>query len=83
MRDTYLSLKLQSSKGRLFDAFKKAEHKAKSEEDSGEKPQKYLISGSNLLHSIFANCEVYFIKTMVYNIIIYRLYPHKPHIERI
>ena len=36
MRDTHLSLKLQLFKGRLFDAFKKekAEHKAKSEEDS-------------------------------------------------
>ena len=41
MRDTHLSLKLQLFKGRLFDAFKKekAEHKAKSEEDSDEEPQ--------------------------------------------
>ena len=44
MHDTHLSLKLQLIKGRLFDAFKKekAEHKAKSEEDSDEEPQNYL-----------------------------------------
>ena len=44
MRDTHLSLKLQLFKGRLFDAFKKekAEHKAKSEEDSDEEQQTYL-----------------------------------------
>ena len=38
----------------MFDAFKKekAEHKAKSEEDSDEEPQ---------------TCEVYFKNTMVYN----------------
>ena len=44
MRATHLSLKLQLFKGRLFEAFKKekAEHKAKSEEDSDEEPQTYL-----------------------------------------
>ena len=67
MRDTHLSLKLQLFKGRLFDAFKKerAEHKAKSEEDSDEEPQTYLTYVNNLLHSLFSNCEVYFNNTMV------------------
>ena len=43
MRDTHLILKLRLFKGRLFDAFKKekAEHKAKSEEDSDEEPETY------------------------------------------
>ena len=78
MRDTHLSLKLQLFKGTLFDAFKKekAEHKAKSEEDSDEEPQTYLIY---LLHSLFSNCEVYFNNTMVYNA--NGLYPHKAQIS--
>ena len=69
MRDNHLRLKLQIFKGRLFDAFKKeiGEHKAKSEEDSDEEPQTYLIYVSNLLHSLFSNCEVCFNNTMVYN----------------
>ena len=81
MRDTHLSLKLQLFKGRLFDAFKKekAEHKAKSEEDSDEEPQTYLTYVNNLLHSLFSNCEVYFNNTMVYNA--NGLYPHKAQIS--
>ena len=77
MRDTHLSLKLQLFKRRLFDAFKKekAEHKAKSEEDSDEELQTYLIYTNNLVHSLFSNCEVSFSNTMVYNAI--GLYPHK------
>ena len=69
MRDTHLSLKLQLLKGRLFDAFKKekAEHKAKSENDSDEEPQTFLTYVNNLLYSLFSNCEVYFNNTMVYN----------------
>ena len=69
MRDTHLSLKLQLFKGRLFEAFKKekAEHKAKTEEDSDEEPQTYLTYVNNLLHSLFSNFEVYFNNTMVYN----------------
>ena len=53
IRETHLSLKLQLFKGILFDAFKKeeAENKAKSEDDSDEDPQTYLIYVSNLLHS--------------------------------
>ena len=41
MRETDRSLKLQLFKWRLFDAFKKekAEHKAKSEEDTDVEPQ--------------------------------------------
>ena len=81
MRDTHLSLKLQLFKGRLFEAFKKekAEHKAKSEEDSDDEPQTHLTYVSNLLHSLFSNCEVYFNKTIVYNA--NGLYPHKAQIS--
>ena len=81
MRDTHLSLKLQLFKGRLFDAFKKekAEHKAKSEEDSDEEPQTYLFYVNNLLQSLFSNCEVYFNNTIVYNA--NGLYPHKSQIS--
>ena len=81
MRDTHLSLKLQLFKGRLFDAFKKekAEHKAKSEEDSDEEPQTYLTYVNNLLHSLFSNCEIYFNNTMVCNA--NGLYPHKAQIS--
>ena len=81
MRDTHFSLKLQLFKGRLFEAFKKekAEHKAKSEEDSDEEPQTYLTYVNNLLHSLFSNCEVYFKNTMVYNA--NGLYPHKAQIS--
>ena len=80
MRDTHLSLKLQLFKRRLFDTFKKekAEHKAKSEEDSDEEPQTYLAYVSNLLHSLFSNCEVYFKNTTVYNV--NGLYHHKAKI---
>ena len=69
MRDTHLSLRLQLSKGRVFGAFKieKAEHKKKSEDDSREEPDPSLIYVSNLPHSLFSNCEVYFNNTMVYN----------------
>ena len=78
---THLSLKLQLFKGRLFEAFKKekAEHKAKSEEDSNEEPPTYLSNVNNLLHSLFSNCEVYFINTRVYNA--NGLYPHKAQIS--
>ena len=81
LRDTHISLKLQLSKGRLFEAFKKekAEHKAKSEEDSDEEPQTYLTYVNNLLYSLFSNCEVYFNNTMVYNA--NGLYPHKAQIS--
>ena len=81
MRDTHLRLKLQLFKGRLFDAFKKekAEHNAKSEEDSDEEPQTYLTYVNNLLHSLFSNCEVYFNDTMVYNAKVF--YPHKVQIS--
>ena len=65
MRDTRLSLKLHLFKGRLFETFKKAVHKAKSEEDSDEEPQTYLTYVNNLLHSLFSNCEVYFNNAMV------------------
>ena len=77
MRETHLSLKLQLFKGRLFDAFKKekAEHKAKSADDSDEEPQTYLTYVNNLLHSLFSNCEIYFNNTMVFNA--NGLYPHK------
>ena len=77
MRDTQLSLKLQLFKGRLFDVFKdeKAEHKAKSEDDSDEEPKSYLTYVKNLIHSLFSNCEVYFNNTMAYNA--NGLYPHK------
>ena len=80
MRDNYHSSKLQLFKGRLFDAFKKekAEHKAKSEEDSDEEPQPDLIYVNNVLHFLFSNCEVYFNNTMVY--IANGLYPHKAQI---
>ena len=81
MRDTHLSLELQLFKGRLFDAFEKekAEHKAKSEEDSDEEPQTYLTYVNNLLHSLFSNCGVYFNNTMIYNA--NGLYPHQPQIS--
>ena len=69
MRDTHLSLELQLSMERVFGAFKieKAEHKEKSEDDSREEPDPSLIYVSNLPHSLFSNCEVYFNNTMVYN----------------
>ena len=59
-------IQLQLFKGRFFDTFKKekAEHKAKSEEDSDEEPQTYLTYVNNLLHSLFSNCEVNFNNTM-------------------
>ena len=64
MRDTHLSLKLQLFKVRLFEAFKKekAEHKAKSEEDSDEELQTYLTYVNNLLQSLFSSCEVFHIQ---------------------
>ena len=60
MRDIHLSFMLQVIEGKFFDAFnkEKAGHKAKSEEDSDEEPQTYLVYVSNLLHSLFSNCEV-------------------------
>ena len=67
MRHTPLSLKLQLFKGRLVDAFKKAEHKAKSEADSDDEPQTYLTYVNNLLHSLLSNCENLFNNTMAYN----------------
>ena len=78
MRDTHFSLELQLFKGRLFDAFKreKAEHKAKSQEDSDEEPQTYV---KKLLHSLLSNCEGYFINTMVY--LATGLYHHKAQIS--
>ena len=80
MRDTQLSLKLQLFKGNLFEASKKkAEHKAKLEEDSDEEPQTCLTYVNNVLHSLFSNCEVYFNHTMVYNA--NGLYPHKTRIS--
>ena len=81
MRDTQLSLKLQLFKGRLFAAFKKekAEHKAKSENDSVEEPQTYFSYVNNLVHSLFFNCEVYFIYTMVCYANV--LYPHEAQIS--
>ena len=62
MRDTHLSLKLQLFNGGLFNAFKKekAEHKAKSEDDSDEEPEPNVTYVNNLLHSLFSNCDVYF-----------------------
>ena len=57
----------------------KAEHKAKSEEDSDDEPQTYLTYVNNLLHSLFSNCEVYFINTIVCNA--NGLYPHKTQIS--
>ena len=57
----------------------KADHKAKSEEDSDEEPQTYLTYVNNLPHSLFSNCEVYFNNTMVYNA--NGLYPHKAQIS--
>ena len=81
MRDTHLSLKLQLFKERLLDASKKekAEHKAKSEEDSDEEPQTYLTYVSNLTTSLFSTCEVYFSNTRVYNA--NGLYPHEAQIS--
>ena len=66
----------------MFDAFKneKAEHKAKSAEDSDEEPHIYLTYVNNLLHSPFSNCEVYFNSTMVYNA--NGLYHHKAQISK-
>ena len=65
----------------MFDAFKneKAEHRAKSEEDSDEEPQTYLTFINYLLHSLFSNCEVYFNNTMDYNA--NGLFPHKAQIS--
>ena len=81
MRDTHLSFKLQLFKGRLFDAFKreKAEHKAKSEDDSDEEFEPYLTYVNNLLHLLISNCEVHFNNTMAYNG--NGLYPHKAQIS--
>ena len=81
MRDAHLSLKLQLLKGKFIDAFKKekAEHKAKSEEDSDEEAQTYLTYVNTLLHSLFSNCELYFNNTMVYNA--NGLYHHKAQIS--
>ena len=58
MRGIHLSFMFQLIEG--IDAFnkEKAGHKAKSEEDSDEEPQTYLVYVSNLLHSLFSNCEV-------------------------
>ena len=69
MRDSHLSFKLQLFNERLFDAFKreKVEHKAKSADDADEEPESYLTYVSNLLNSLFSNCEIYFNNTMVCN----------------
>ena len=79
MRDNYLSLKLQLCKGRLFDTLKRAEYKAKSEEDSDEEPQTSFTHINNLLKSLNSSCEFYFDNTMVYNA--NGLYPHKAQIS--
>ena len=81
MHDTHPHLKLHLFKGRLFDAFKKekAGHKAKSEENSDEEPQTYLIYVNYLLQSLFSNYEVYFNTTIVHNV--NGLYPHKARIS--
>ena len=77
MRDTHFSLKLQLFNGGLFHAFKKekAEHKAKSEDDSDEETDPNVTYVNNLLHSLFSNCYVYFNNTMAYNA--NGLYPYK------
>ena len=79
MRGTHLSLKIKLIKGRLFDDFEKekTEHKAKSEDDSDEEPPSHLTYVSNLLHSVFSNCEVYFNNTMVYRASEYIPIEHK------
>ena len=68
-RDTYLNLKLQIFKVKLFGAFKneKTEQKAKPEDDLDEERQTYSSFVNNLLHSLFSNCEVYLNNTIVYN----------------
>ena len=77
MRDTHLSLKLQLFKGRLFDAFKreKAELKAKSEDDSDEELEPFLINVNNVKF-IFTIQWFTMDNTMVVN----GLYPHKAQI---
>ena len=67
MQDNHIRLKLHLFKGRLFDVFEKekAEHKAKSEEDSDEEPYSYLTYVNNLLNSLFSKCEVYFNNILV------------------
>ena len=81
MLDTHLSLNLHFFKGRLFDAFKneKAEHKAKSKDDSYEEPEQDLTYVNKLLYSLFSKFEVYFDNTMVYNANV--LCPHKAQIS--
>ena len=61
----------------MFEAFKKekAEHKAKSKEDSEEEAQTYLTYANNLHNSLFSNYEVFSINTMAYNA--NGLYPHE------
>ena len=68
LRDTHFSLKLQLLEVRLFDAFKReeAEPKANAEDDSDEEPEPFITYVSNLLDSLFSNCEVFFNKTMIY-----------------
>ena len=61
MCDIQLSLKLQLFERRLFDAFKrdKAEHKAKSDDDSDEEPEPYLNYAHNLLNSLLPNFDFF------------------------
>ena len=61
MCDIQLSLKLQLFKRRLFDAFKrdKAEHKAKSDDDSDEEPEPDLNYAHNLLNSLLPNFDFF------------------------
>ena len=67
------------SKEDCLKLLKKKKHKAKSEENSDEEPQTFLTYVSNLLQSLFSNCEVYFNITMAYNA--NGLYPHKAQIS--
>ena len=79
MRDTHLILKLQLFNERLFEAFKKekAEHKAKSEDDSDEEPQTYSTYVSNLLHSQFSNLKFLLTKQWFTTPMDYILIKHK------
>ena len=92
LRQTYLALKIKLVKGRGFGTYKTTEKKTEHKEDtvfteSGDDAAEYLEEDegvphithvNNILHSIFANAELYINNHQIYKL--NGIYAHKCHI---
>ena len=69
MRDIHLQIKVGLQKGRLFDDFMKKDEHGNSDMGMSftDGDLYYLTHVSDLLHSLFSNCEVYLNNQQVYN----------------